>query len=208
MTHLLALPPPPEAIAAMLAIPRTQIAPTILATQQGPDGDLGPESAGAILVLQATFTDPEGASGFWTAAVDLMRAAGVGAWLHPALQLPRRTEHHVDRPLADGCRRESIRRDARTPRRGPRPLRPPVAVQPLLRDLGDDLEPRSGGVLRPLRRDHGRLRSGVQRLWHAAPRRLPTLGSRRRDPVQHGRHVAPVARAPARSGPPPRVVRG
>jgi heme-degrading monooxygenase HmoA len=72
MTQLLALPPPPEAIAAMLAIPQTQIASTILATQQGPDGDLGPESAGAILVLQATFTNPEGAQGFWTAAVDLM----------------------------------------------------------------------------------------------------------------------------------------
>jgi heme-degrading monooxygenase HmoA len=72
MTQLLALPPPPEAIAAMLAIPRTQIAPTILATQQGPDGELGPESAGAILVLQATFSDPQGASGFWAAAVGLM----------------------------------------------------------------------------------------------------------------------------------------
>jgi hypothetical protein len=57
----------------MLAIPRTQISPTILATQQGPDGDLGPEAAGAILMLQATFTEPEGARGFWTAAVDLMR---------------------------------------------------------------------------------------------------------------------------------------
>jgi heme-degrading monooxygenase HmoA len=72
MTELLTLPPPGEAISAMLAIPRTQIAPTILATQQGPDGDLGPESAGAILVLQATFTDPGGAQGFWAAAVDLM----------------------------------------------------------------------------------------------------------------------------------------
>ena len=72
MTELLTLPPPPEAISAMLAIPHTQIAPTILATQQGPDGDLGPESAGAILVLQATFTDPDRAHGFWTAAVELM----------------------------------------------------------------------------------------------------------------------------------------
>ncbi len=72
MTQLLMSPPPPEAIGAMLAIPQTQIAPTILATQQGPDGGLGPESAGAILILQATFTDPEGASGFWTAAVELM----------------------------------------------------------------------------------------------------------------------------------------
>jgi heme-degrading monooxygenase HmoA len=72
MTSLLTLPPPPEVIAAMLAIPRTQIGPTILATQQGLDGELGPESARALLVLQATVRDPEGARGFWTAAVDLM----------------------------------------------------------------------------------------------------------------------------------------
>jgi heme-degrading monooxygenase HmoA len=72
MNQLLTLPPPPEVISAMLGIPRTQIAPTILATQQGPDGDLGPESAGAILVLQATFTDPERVHAFWSAAVGLM----------------------------------------------------------------------------------------------------------------------------------------
>jgi hypothetical protein len=70
--ELLALPPPAEAISAMVAIPNTQIAPTILATQQGQDGDLGPEAAGAILMLQATFTTPEGAAGFWAAAVPLM----------------------------------------------------------------------------------------------------------------------------------------
>ncbi len=72
MAELLTLPPPPEAIAAMVAIPHTQIAPTILATQQGPNGDLGPEAAGAILILQATFAKPEGAQRFWAAAVPLM----------------------------------------------------------------------------------------------------------------------------------------
>lgn len=72
MTELLTLPPPAEAIAAMVAIPDVQIAPTILATQQGPDGELGPEGAGAILILQATFADPEGAASFWAAAVPLM----------------------------------------------------------------------------------------------------------------------------------------
>lgn len=56
----------------MSAIPGMQIAPTILATQQGPDGHLGPEEAGAILMLQATFVDPEGAAAFWHAAVPLM----------------------------------------------------------------------------------------------------------------------------------------
>jgi heme-degrading monooxygenase HmoA len=72
MTELLTAPPPADAIAAMSAIPGTQIAPTILATQQGPDGHLGPEAAGAILMLQATFADPDGAAGFWAAAVPLM----------------------------------------------------------------------------------------------------------------------------------------
>jgi hypothetical protein len=71
MTELLILPPPPEAIAAMAALPRSQIVPTVLGTQQGPDGHLGPEAAGAILVLQATFTDPEGSAAFWKALVPL-----------------------------------------------------------------------------------------------------------------------------------------
>jgi hypothetical protein len=44
----------------MAAIPRSQIAPIVLGTQQGPAGHLGPEHAGAILMLQATFTDQDG----------------------------------------------------------------------------------------------------------------------------------------------------
>jgi hypothetical protein len=71
MTELLTLPPPPEAIAAMAALPRSHIAPIVLGTQQGPDGQLGPEAAGAILVLQATFTDPAGSDAFWKALVPL-----------------------------------------------------------------------------------------------------------------------------------------
>src|SRR5436309_242727 len=72
MTELLTVPPPPEAIAAMVAIPGTQIAPSILVTQQGPDGHLGPEAAGAMLVLQAAFSNADGAASFWAAAVPLM----------------------------------------------------------------------------------------------------------------------------------------
>jgi heme-degrading monooxygenase HmoA len=71
MTALLTLPPPPEAIAAMAAIPRSQIAPIVLGTQQGPEGHLGPEAAGAILMLEATFTDPDGSAAFWKALVPL-----------------------------------------------------------------------------------------------------------------------------------------
>jgi hypothetical protein len=71
MAELIAVPPPPEAIARMVAIPGFEVTPTILATQRGPDGDLGPESAGAILLLQATFVDEQRASGFWVAAAHL-----------------------------------------------------------------------------------------------------------------------------------------
>jgi heme-degrading monooxygenase HmoA len=72
MTELLVSPPPPDAIAAMWGVPGTQITPSILATQRGPDGACGPESAGAILMLQATFADPAGAASFWAAAVRLL----------------------------------------------------------------------------------------------------------------------------------------
>jgi heme-degrading monooxygenase HmoA len=71
VTELLIMPPPPEAVAAMAAIPRSQITPIVLGTQQGPDGHLGPEKAGAILMLQATFTDQEGSAAFWKALVPL-----------------------------------------------------------------------------------------------------------------------------------------
>lgn len=71
MADLLTLPPPPEAVARVAAIPRTEIAPTILIKQDGLDGG-GPEDAGAVLMLQATFDDAERAKGFWDAAVPLM----------------------------------------------------------------------------------------------------------------------------------------
>ena len=72
VAELLTAPPPLEAISAMAAIPHVQIAPTVLATQQGLAGELGPESAEAILILQATFADTDGAGRFWAAAVPLM----------------------------------------------------------------------------------------------------------------------------------------
>jgi heme-degrading monooxygenase HmoA len=74
MTELLVAPPPPEVLTAMVGIPRIAIAPSVLVTQQGPGdtGQLGPEAAGAMLLLQATFADQEGANHFWRAAADLM----------------------------------------------------------------------------------------------------------------------------------------
>ena len=74
MTELLVAPPPPEAIVRMTEIPGLAITPSILLTQQGPgeDGRLGPESAGAVLLLQATFARADGAAHFWEAAAELM----------------------------------------------------------------------------------------------------------------------------------------
>jgi heme-degrading monooxygenase HmoA len=72
MIELLMQPPPPEAIARMTAIEGVRITPTILATQQGPERHLGPEAAGAVLILQATFADESRAAEFWSTAAGLM----------------------------------------------------------------------------------------------------------------------------------------
>ena len=72
MVELLSQPPPAEAIARMAAIEGVQITPTVLATQQGPDRHLGPEAAGALLILQATFTDEGQLGAFFQQAAGLM----------------------------------------------------------------------------------------------------------------------------------------
>src|SRR4051794_29704282 len=72
MVELLTQPPPPEAIARMTAIEGVRVTPTVVATQEGPDRHLGPEAAGAVLILQATFVDEDRAAEFWTAAAELM----------------------------------------------------------------------------------------------------------------------------------------
>jgi heme-degrading monooxygenase HmoA len=77
MLELLTEPPPPEAIAKLTAIEGVQIAPTRLSTQQGPERHLGPEAAGAVLILQATFVDKQGAEKFWLNAADLMERLAV-----------------------------------------------------------------------------------------------------------------------------------
>jgi hypothetical protein len=56
MLELLSQPPPPEAMAKMTAIEGVRIVPTVLTTQEGPDRHLGPEAAGAVLILQATLS--------------------------------------------------------------------------------------------------------------------------------------------------------
>jgi heme-degrading monooxygenase HmoA len=71
MVELLTQPPPLEAIAKMTAVEGVRIVPAVLGTQQGPAGHLGPEAAGAVLILQATFVDEERAAQFWLTAAGL-----------------------------------------------------------------------------------------------------------------------------------------
>lgn len=70
--ELLTAPPPPAAIARMTAIEGVRVVPTVLATQLGPERHLGPEAAGAVLILQATFVDDQRAAEFWLTAAGLM----------------------------------------------------------------------------------------------------------------------------------------
>src|SRR5258708_6477558 len=72
MVELLTTPPPMDVIRRMTAIPGVRVTPTVLATQEGPDRHLGPEAAGAVLMLQATFVDEAKAAEFWNAAAGLL----------------------------------------------------------------------------------------------------------------------------------------
>lgn len=71
MTIALFTGPPPAAAVERMASAGVRVAPAVLATQQGPDGHLGPEASGALLLLQGTFVDEERAAGFFTAAAEL-----------------------------------------------------------------------------------------------------------------------------------------
>jgi len=71
--ELITAPPPAEAIAAMSRIDGLRIMPAVLNLQSGPESHLGPESAGAILMLQGTFSDEERFNEFWMHVADMMR---------------------------------------------------------------------------------------------------------------------------------------
>jgi len=73
VTQLLSIPPPPDALTAINAIEGVQTAPTMLNVQEGPERHWGPEGAGALLLLQATFSHEDGARGFWRAAAALLQ---------------------------------------------------------------------------------------------------------------------------------------
>lgn len=71
MIELLTQPPPADVVARMIANAGLRFTPTVLGTQQGPDGHLGPEGAGALLLLQATFVDEQRAAEFWRTVAGL-----------------------------------------------------------------------------------------------------------------------------------------
>jgi hypothetical protein len=52
MLELLTMTPPAEVVAKITAIEGVRIVPTVLTTQQGLERHLGPEAAGALLILQ------------------------------------------------------------------------------------------------------------------------------------------------------------
>ena len=176
MTGLLMLPRPPEATAAMAAIPRSQIAPVMLGTQQGPDGHLGPEKAGAILILQATFTDPEGSAAFWKALVplfELLESAPGFIRRYGFADGPHNTLIAFWRTAQDA----GLRRPAPAPRLRAGPLPAALAVQPLRGDLGDDFQPRPGDLLPPQPGRHASGRPGGTA--GAAPGRSTYIGRSR-----------------------------
>ena len=70
--QLITAPPPAPATAAMRKIEGLRITPAMLNTQSGPDRHLGPESAGAILLLQGTFVDEACFNEFWTTVAEVM----------------------------------------------------------------------------------------------------------------------------------------
>jgi len=58
--------PPGDDVKAMVgAIPGVRFTPGVVVGQEGPDGHLGPEAAGAVLILHVTLADENGADRFW-----------------------------------------------------------------------------------------------------------------------------------------------
>lgn len=80
MAEVKFIPPSDEVKAIVGAIPGVRFTPGVVVGQQGPEGHLGPEAAGAILVLHTTAADEKAAERFWrlTTAVkqQLPEAAG------------------------------------------------------------------------------------------------------------------------------------
>lgn len=65
MAQVKSIPPGDDVKAMVAAIPGVRFTPGVVVGQEGPDGHLGPEAAGAILVLHVTLCQEDAAERFW-----------------------------------------------------------------------------------------------------------------------------------------------
>jgi len=65
MVQVKSIPPSDDVKAMVGAIPGVRFTPGVVVGQEGPEGHLGPEAAGAILVLHVTLAEEAAADRFW-----------------------------------------------------------------------------------------------------------------------------------------------
>ena len=72
LDELVTGPPPEEATTAIASVPGVRLFPATVNTQSGPAAELGPESAGAVLLLQGTFAARDKFEEFWSNVATVM----------------------------------------------------------------------------------------------------------------------------------------
>lgn len=75
MATLGTFPPSAAAEAKLAALPGVRFTEGAVFGMDGPEGHLGPEAAGCVMVLHATLADPEGAKRMWDQSADVIAAA-------------------------------------------------------------------------------------------------------------------------------------
>ena len=65
MAQVRSIPPSDDVKAMVGAIPGVRFTPGVVVGQEGPEGHLGPEAAGAVLILHVTLADESAADRFW-----------------------------------------------------------------------------------------------------------------------------------------------
>lgn len=75
MAELQIFPPSPDNEALLAQIAGIRQTPIPVAGFDGPDGHLGPEAAGAVLILHMTMVDPERTQAFWRQVALTCKAA-------------------------------------------------------------------------------------------------------------------------------------
>ena len=75
MATLGTFPPNEQEMAALAEVPGARLTEGAVSALDGPEAHLGPEAAGCVMVLHATFASAEGADRFWTIGSELNTAA-------------------------------------------------------------------------------------------------------------------------------------